>query len=94
MNGIKSTLRIGLPLLLLVSVLCSAIALPLAEQQKKDRFKEWSRQTGIYHKAQQEWSRLLLEQAALNAPRRIKQLAQVQLQMRMPSHQQMRELAP
>jgi len=34
MNGIKSTLRIGLPLLLLVSVLCSAIALPLAEQQK------------------------------------------------------------
>jgi len=94
MNDVKSVLRIGVPLLLLVSVLCSAIALPLFAQQKQSRLNEWSRQTGIYQQAQQEWSRLLLEQAALNAPRRIKQLAQVQLQMRMPSHQQMRELAP
>jgi len=93
MKDMKSVLRIGVPLLLFVSVLCSAIALPLLEQQKQRRLNEWLGQVDIYQQAQQERNRLLLEQAALSAPRRIKQLAQVQLQMRMPSHQQMRELA-
>jgi len=92
MNDIKSVLRIGVPLLLLTSVLCSAIALPILAQQKKHRLNELSWQGTIRHEAQQEWRRLLLEQAALNAPRRIEHLAQMQLQMRIPSHEQMREL--
>ncbi|KXU38412.1 hypothetical protein AXE65_01475 [Ventosimonas gracilis] len=92
MNDVKSVLRIGVPLFLLLSVLCSAIALPILAQQKKHRLNELSRQGAVQHQAQQQWRRLLLEQAALNAPRRIEQLAQVQLQMRIPSHEQVRKL--
>jgi len=93
MMNFQRFIRISL-LFLSVSVLCSAVALPIVQQHKRDRLNEWYRQISIHDKAQAEWGRLLLEQAALSAPSRIGPLAQVQLQMRMPRHDQVRGLVP
>jgi len=93
MTMFQRVFRIGFPLLL-VSVLCSAIALPIVQQHKRDRLNEWYRQSNIRDKAQEEWARLLLEQAALSAPSRIEPLAQVQLQMHIPRHDQVRGFVP
>jgi len=94
MSSFVRFIRVGLPLALFVAVLCSGIALPIVQQYKRDLLNELQHQTNIKDKAQQQWSRLLLEQAALSAPGRIERLAQAQLQMQMPGHAQVRELRP
>jgi len=93
MMSFQRFIRISL-LFFSVSVLCSAVALPIVQQHKRDRLNEWYRQISIHDKAQAEWGRLLLEQAVLSAPSRIEPLAQVQLQMHMPRHDQVRGLMP
>jgi len=94
MNDFQRILHVGLPLLLLVAVLYSVLALPLVKQQKIERLNALREQTDIRDKAQREWRRLLLEQATLTAPLRIEQLASTRLQMRIPRRNQLRELEP
>jgi len=77
-----------LQLVLLFSVLISALAVVYTTNLHRLTFSQLQRAEQNMHQLQLQWGQLLLEQASLATPARVQQLASEKLQMRLPVDKQ------
>jgi len=83
-----------LMLLLFVAVLVSAIAVSYSAHWNRQLLNTLYGELNERDKAQAEWGRLILEQSTWTAASRIENLASEQLNMRVPSADEVRMVAP
>ncbi|HDS1766472.1 cell division protein FtsL [Pseudomonas putida] len=83
-----------LMLLLFISVLVSAIAVSYSAHWNRQLLNTLYGELNERDKAQAEWGRLILEQSTWTAASRIESLASEQLNMRVPSADEVRMVAP
>ncbi|WP_087500440.1 cell division protein FtsL [Pseudomonas sp. SID14000] len=83
-----------LMLLLFVAVLISAIAVSYSAHWNRQLLNTLYGELNERDKAQAEWGRLILEQSTWTAASRIENLASEQLNMRVPSADEVRMVAP
>jgi cell division protein FtsL len=81
-------------LLLFVGVLVSAIAVSYSAHWNRQLLNTLYGELSERDKAQAEWGRLILEQSTWTAASRIENLASEQLNMRVPSADEVRMVAP
>ncbi|MFG0322670.1 cell division protein FtsL [Pseudomonas putida] len=83
-----------LMLLLFIGVLVSAIAVSYSAHWNRQLLNTLYGELNERDKAQAEWGRLILEQSTWTAASRIETLASEQLNMRVPSADEVRMVAP
>ncbi|MCO1621123.1 MAG: cell division protein FtsL [Pseudomonas alloputida] len=83
-----------LMLLLFIGVLVSAIAVSYSAHWNRQLLNTLYGELNERDKAQAEWGRLILEQSTWTAASRIESLASEQLNMRVPSADEVRMVAP
>jgi cell division protein FtsL len=83
-----------LMLVLFVSVLLSAIAVPYSAHWNRQLLNGLYAELSTRDRAQAEWGRLILEQSTWTAHSRIETLASEQLKMRIPEAAEVRMVAP
>ncbi|MCP0914317.1 MULTISPECIES: cell division protein FtsL [Legionella] len=85
---IRLSKQLYLPIFLLLSVLCSALAVVYTTNLYRMTFSQVEAAEQKTHQLQLQWGQLLLEQASLATPARVEQLAIDKLDMTLPANKQ------
>jgi cell division protein FtsL len=78
--------QLFLQMILLVHLLVSALAVIFTTNGYRDTFSQYQQATSKAHELQLQWGQLMLEQASLENPERVEQLAKNKLQMVLPTN--------
>lgn len=85
---IRVSKQLFLQIVLLISVLLSALAVIYTTNIYRVSFSQLQQANQREHELQLQWGQLLLEQASLETPARVEQLARQKLQMNLPVNNQ------
>lgn len=87
-GGLRLSKQLVLQLMLLFSILASALLVVYTTNVHRETFTEWQQAMRTEQQLQLRWGQLLLEQASLSTPARVQELAAEKFKMILPANNQ------